>query len=162
MSYAVVCHGTRLFGQVLAPFVLEEGGLMIVKTHSVTRQAEYARLLFCEALCGTVGVEGIEVFQPFEVVNPYLRAHAWGYNVAAQVFRPRAKIKFLVDYAIRSLSIKRGTDNIPTLHRESSRLTTKIRGPRQAVPLHRFVRPPWVPSPDRNTRTIRIHLARGA
>ena len=85
---------------------------MIVETYTVTRQAEYARLLFCEALCGTVVVEGIEVFQPFEVVNPYLRAHAWGYKVAAQVFRPRNKIKFLVDYTFRSLSIKRGTDNM--------------------------------------------------
>jgi hypothetical protein len=70
MSDAVVCHGARLFGQVLPPFVLAEGGLMIVKTHTVTRQAEYARLLFCEALCETVVVEGIEVFQPFEVVHP--------------------------------------------------------------------------------------------
>jgi hypothetical protein len=112
MSDAVVCHGARLFGQVLPPFVLAEGGLMIVKTHAVTRQAEYARLLFCEALCETVVVEGIEVFQPFEVVHPYLRADAWGYKVAAQVFRPRNKIKFLVDYNFRSRSIKRGTDNM--------------------------------------------------
>jgi hypothetical protein len=58
MSDAVVCHGTRLFGQVLPPFVLAEGGLMIVKTHTVTRQAEYARLLFCEALCETGGRSG--------------------------------------------------------------------------------------------------------
>ena len=80
MSHAVLCHGARLFGQVLPPFVLEEGGLMIVETYTVTCQAEYARLLFCEALCGTVVVEGIEVFQPFEVVNPYLRADAhWCY-----------------------------------------------------------------------------------
>ena len=85
MSDAVVCHGARLFGQVLPPFVLAEGGLMIVETHTVTRQAEYARLLFCEALCETVVIEGIEVFQPFEVVNPYLRANAWGYKVAAGI-----------------------------------------------------------------------------
>ena len=112
MSDAVVCHGALLFGQLLPPFVLAVGGLMIVKTHTVTRQVEHARLLFCEALCGTVVVEGIEVFQPFEVVNPYLRANAWGYKVAAQVFRARNKIKFLVDYTFRSRFIKRGTDNM--------------------------------------------------
>ena len=33
MSHAVLCHGARLFGQVLPPFVLEEGGLMIVDVH---------------------------------------------------------------------------------------------------------------------------------
>ncbi len=43
---------------------------MIVKTHTVTRQAEYARLLFCEALCGTVVVEGIEVFSALRGCQP--------------------------------------------------------------------------------------------
>ncbi len=112
MSDAVVCHGARLFGQVLPPFVLAEGGLMIVKTHTVARQAEYARLLFCEALCETVVVEGIEVFQPFEVVHPYLRADAWGYKVAAQVLRPRHNIPFMVDYFFRSRSTKWRTDKM--------------------------------------------------
>jgi hypothetical protein len=40
MSYAVVCHGARLFGQVLAPFVLEEGGLMIVETWKWARKTD--------------------------------------------------------------------------------------------------------------------------
>jgi hypothetical protein len=114
MRDAVVCHGACLFGQVLPTFVLAEGGLVIVKTHIVTPQAHCARLLFCEAVCGTVVVEGIEVVQLFEVVHPYLRADAWGYKVAAQVFRPRHKIPFMIVYFIRTPATIWSTNNTIT------------------------------------------------
>lgn len=69
---------------------------MIVK--SQTPQAQYAELLLCEALMGAVAVEGIKVYQPFEVAHPYLRANAYGYGVASYVLRPRDKIGFTIDH----------------------------------------------------------------
>src|SRR5262245_30809162 len=104
MGYAVVCRGARLFGLVLPPFTLSVGGVMIVKSYSVTPEAHHAELLLCEALCGTVVVEGIEVCQPFVAVHPLLRANAWGYSVAARVFRPEDKMKVIIEHIINSMS----------------------------------------------------------
>jgi hypothetical protein len=132
MGHTIICNGSRLFGQELPPFTLPEGGVMVIKSDVVTPEAQCAQILLCEALSGTVTVEGLRVLRPFHVAHPYLRAFAFDLDVAGSVFRPRERLKFMINYVSNSARIRELSNsnfvNLETLLTEGKNVVFSFAG----------------------------------